>query len=83
LKDVVTQYRNELESEFQSKHDDQTRSFNELSYGTEEEIKKVVAATVGYAQQQEKNECSKVNEEKGAGYPNSKQNQSCKARCIE
>jgi hypothetical protein len=36
----ATQYRNELESEFQSAHDVQTRSLNVLWYATEEKIKK-------------------------------------------
>jgi hypothetical protein len=52
----VRRSRNELESKFQSAHDGQTSSVNELWYGTEEKIKKVAATTVGYAQKQEKKE---------------------------
>jgi hypothetical protein len=55
-KDVATQYRNELESEFQSAHVGQTRSLNELGYETEEKTKKVAATTLGYAQNPEKKE---------------------------
>jgi hypothetical protein len=51
--DVATQYRNELKSEFQSAHDDQTRSLNELWYETEEKKRNIAASTVGYVQKQE------------------------------
>jgi hypothetical protein len=54
FKDVATHYLNELESKSQSAHDVETRSLNELWYGTEEKIKKVAATTMGYAQKQEK-----------------------------
>jgi hypothetical protein len=66
-KDVATQYRNELESEFQSGHDVQT--LNELLYETEGKRKKIAATTMCYTQIHEKKEwfdveCATVNEEK-------------------
>jgi hypothetical protein len=48
------QYRNELESEFQSAHDVQPCSLNELWYEIDEKIKKVAATIVDYARKPEK-----------------------------
>jgi hypothetical protein len=45
VNDVGTQYCNELKFEFQNAHETQTRSLNELRYGTDEKIKKVAIIT--------------------------------------
>jgi hypothetical protein len=50
---------NKLVSGFQCAHDDQARSLNELWYETEENIKKVAATTVSYAQSY-KNSCARA-----------------------
>jgi hypothetical protein len=49
---VAKQYCNELEYEFQSAHDVQTCSLNELWYDTEESTKKVAVITVDDVQKQ-------------------------------